>query len=210
MPFSTDIEKQAVFDAMVDLRSVGPEDDLPYCTAWSFNQAVSLPNTGSWFAWNRSARNQLPQFFATKALEEFYLDSPEDPDDELVGFAELDGVTVRGRGDPQAELRRLKALGGGLPLSYKLKSTVLYQLCKIMYCVTLALWEHYAAICASLKTPLQTLKEHMRLADGWKSHKHLTDMVRRSLLSTEKLVYMEVPLGSSLNGNRVSCACFNC
>ena len=111
MPFQTDAERQALFDSLPALasRQTAEPDDLPRSSCWSFTQAPPAPKLGSWFAWNRTASSQLPEFDAGKMILEFWLDgrdAPPDPDDSAVQFHELEKLGKAKT--PQETLRRMK------------------------------------------------------------------------------------------------------
>jgi hypothetical protein len=60
MPFGTDEEKQTIFNRCLQLPS--------------FSKHGSHPKLANWFAWNKAAHDQLPEFFAGKMI---YLVSEE-------------------------------------------------------------------------------------------------------------------------------------
>ena len=67
MPFGTDEEKQTIYNHCLQLAS--------------FKKHGSHPKLANWFAWNKSAHDQLPEFFAGKMIYESQLmcDNQVDP-----------------------------------------------------------------------------------------------------------------------------------
>jgi len=65
MPYGTREEKQAVFDKVLNLPS--------------FKQHLSHPKVSNWFAWNKSAHEQIPEFYASRMVLESQLPQQTDP-----------------------------------------------------------------------------------------------------------------------------------
>ena len=66
LPFGTDDEKTAIFERVVELDS--------------FRKHGSHPKLANWFAWNKSAHDQIPEFWAAKMVFESQLIDETDPD----------------------------------------------------------------------------------------------------------------------------------
>ena len=129
MPFSTDDQQQKVFDEVpVRLRS------------WS--QSLDLPKMARWLSWNRTARQQIPEFWATKMLFEWHLEgAAKDPDDLSCKFDDLKKAATAK--SSREELNLLKKSNGGIPLGFRLMSSVMLTCAKIIYVVELSMWSWY-------------------------------------------------------------------
>ena len=107
MPCDSKTEIQAIFDNVLQMDS--------------FNNKMSQPKQANWFAWNKAAHEQIPEFWGTKMVLESQLDDV-DPDS-------VDGFAVR---NPSAQLVQLLKAGGGLRLAYRLMTTSMHASVKIM------------------------------------------------------------------------------
>ena len=65
MPYGTASEKQAIFDRVLEMES--------------FRKHLSHPKVANWFAWNKSASEQIPEFYAAKMVKESQLPAQADP-----------------------------------------------------------------------------------------------------------------------------------
>ena len=95
----------------------------------SFINKMSQPKQANWFAWNKAAHEQIPEFWATKMVLESQLEDV-DPD-------ACDAFAVR---NPSAALVKMLKAGGGLRLAYRLMTTSMYTNVKIMKAGTRACW----------------------------------------------------------------------
>ena len=66
MPSDTPSERQAIFDKVLQMGS--------------FRNHLSHPKLANWFAWNASAYQQMPEFFAAKMVYESQLHDQTDPE----------------------------------------------------------------------------------------------------------------------------------
>ena len=107
MPCDSRAEIQAIFDNVLQMDS--------------FNNKMSQPKQANWFAWNKAAHEQIPEFWATKMVLESQLDDV-DPDS-------IDGFAAR---NPSAQLVKMLKAGGGLRLAYKLMTVSMHANVKIM------------------------------------------------------------------------------
>ena len=86
-------------------------DGLPsFCTKGSF------PKLSRWFSWNCVAKMHMQEFSALQMLLEYTM--PEGEEDQSRFEERLDGAG--NMMDPIAQLRALKAMGGGLRLTQKI------------------------------------------------------------------------------------------
>ena len=69
MPYTTVEEQQAILDAVYELPS--------------FCQHLNHPKLANWFAWNKSANEQIGEFHAAKMVYEVMFDDQADPDAKL-------------------------------------------------------------------------------------------------------------------------------
>ena len=67
MPCSTSAEKQTIFDRVLQMPS--------------FSKHLSHPKLANWFAWNKSACEQIGEFHAGKMVYESQLINDANPDD---------------------------------------------------------------------------------------------------------------------------------
>jgi hypothetical protein len=65
LPYGTVSEKQAIFNFVLEMAS--------------FRQHLSHPKLANWFAWNKSAHEQIPEFYAAKMVKESQLPDQTDP-----------------------------------------------------------------------------------------------------------------------------------
>ena len=87
----------------------------------SFSNKMSQPKQANWFAWNKAAHEQIPEFWPTKMILESQLDDV-DPDSD-------DSFAVR---NPSAQLQKMLKAGGGLRLAYRLMTTSMHANVKIL------------------------------------------------------------------------------
>jgi len=93
---------------------------------------------------------------------------------------------------------------GGVPLAYKLMSTALFALCKILYIVTLACWRWYDKQIKLLKLPADRLQRCIKMGSGgWAKDAHISETLTKSLITPANLDYMEVDDGPSDGARRV-------
>jgi hypothetical protein len=204
MPFRTSADKQAVFDSLIDLRSRQSHHDIPHSAKWSFTGQAEFAKMGSWFSWHRGASQQIPEFHATKMLFESHLSADvEDPDIEC-DFEDLANVSKSA--SPQEELRKLRAVGGGLSLAYKIMTSVLLHIVKVMYIVSLATWEWYVWHIENLKSPKQQLG--FLLKYDWRKDHTVLMTIKKSFRDKKNSDYMEVPTGTSQPASISRVACF--
>ena len=107
MPCDSREEIKAIFDNVLQMDS--------------FKNKMSQPKQANWFAWNKAAHEQIPEFWGTKMALESQLDDV-DPDS-------IDGFAAR---NPSAQLVKLLKAGGGLRLAYKLMTESMHANVKIM------------------------------------------------------------------------------
>ena len=69
--FSSEADKQALWDLLDELASRVISWDLPQVGKWSFAQTPDFSKLSSWYSWNRAAKGQIPEFWATKMLFDF-------------------------------------------------------------------------------------------------------------------------------------------
>ena len=55
-PCQTEAEKETLFNEVLEMKS--------------FNQKGGQPKVSNWFAWNKMAHEQMPEFFATKMVHD--------------------------------------------------------------------------------------------------------------------------------------------
>ena len=95
--FSSDKDKKELWKLLPELAMNESKDlakDLPHLTKWSFTETPDFSKLSSWYSWNRAAKSQIPEFYATKMLFEWHLafdkkKHVEDPDDNLTDFTDL-------------------------------------------------------------------------------------------------------------------------
>jgi hypothetical protein len=107
LPCDSEENVQAIYDNVLQMDS--------------FTNKMSQPKQANWFAWNKAAHEQIPEFWPTKMVLESQLDDV-DPD---CG----DSFAVR---NPSAALVKMLKAGGGLRLAYRLMTTSMHTNVKIM------------------------------------------------------------------------------
>ena len=127
MPFVSDTHKQAVWDEIpIRLRS--------------FKEAMELPKMSRWLSWNSSAETQIPEFHACKMIFEWHIgDTARDPDLAAVQFDDLKKASTAK--SSRAELQILHSASGGINFCYRLMSTMMLVMVKIIYVVEMAEWD---------------------------------------------------------------------
>ena len=89
--------------------------------------------------------------------------------------------------EPRAELQAVKSANCGLHLAYKLMSSALQPHVKILFKCTQPCWTWYANEVVNVKSPLQGLKQSMRMARAWSTELHLWETLRHSLYDARTL-----------------------
>jgi hypothetical protein len=131
MAYSTEADREEVFACLPEQRSHERSHDIPHCSNFSFMHQSEFPRMGSWLSWNRCASQQIPEFNTTKMLYEFHLGNrASDPDESALQFDQLEEAGTAAT--PQAQLKKLKEAGGGIPLAYKLMQAALLQLVTLL------------------------------------------------------------------------------
>jgi hypothetical protein len=176
MPYGTEGEKQAIFNAVLELPS--------------FSRHMSHPKLANWMAWNKCAHEQIPEFHAGKMVYESQLLHDTDPDN-CGGFEIGAGV------DPRSELQVILRNGGGLRLGYRLMKEALYEHVCIMSTAEHACWDYYAAEIIDVKSPADSFRRTLELSQGWAAQPHIWATLQETLLDFEKLNFMQIPMGES-------------
>ena len=175
MPCDSQEEEELIWNKMVSLRS--------------FTNKMSQPKTSNWFAWNKAAHDQIPEFWAAKCIFESQLDDI-DPDDV--------GDAFNATQNPSAHLLKLLKAGGGLRLAYKLMGSSMHSNVKILYVAEHACWDRYTEQVEGVKTPAEGFLYSLRLANkGWQSSDHVWKSAQETLCDSANLDFMEVPMGES-------------
>jgi hypothetical protein len=198
LPWNTPEDQAHLFSLLPNLQSHESlrDSNLPYLEKWSFASQNEAPKMGSWFSWMRTAKAQIPEFYATKMLfESFVGDTVADPDFSAVQIDDLEAATKART--PQEELKRMRSLGGGIKLAYQLSTTSMLTACKIMYVVTLRSWQWYASQIASVKSPADQIRYMLAQARGWRRDKCSADTVRNALNSGVSLDYLGIQNGNA-------------
>ena len=160
----------------------------------SFTHKLGQPKLSNWFAWNAMAHEQIPEFNATKCVFASTYPLEADPDDE----GPFDLPTK----DPKAQLHAILKGGGGVPLAFQLMKSSLNTHVKIMYVAENASWDFYTQQIKDIKSPTDACQYSLRMADrGWQSEPHLWDTLAQ-LQNSEKLRFMEIPMGESVWATR--------
>ena len=180
MPMETEDERQQIYDRV--------------CMMPSFRKHMAHPKLQNWFAWNRSAHEQLDEFFGTKCIFESELDQQADPEEER--FSMSPSTDVR------AELQRILKGGGGIPLAYRLMKDGLYQHIKALWYCEKATWDWYTAEVLECKTPGDALAYSIRNVD-WGREKHLYNTLYNACVHEEYMEDMQMPFGNSKIGTDV-------
>ena len=175
MPYGTVVEKEAILDRVFDVEA--------------FRRHGSHPKLANWFSWNKSAHEQIPEFFAIKLGFEFSFIDQRDPDD--CGSFEI-GATV----DPRKELQAILRNGGALKLGYRLMKEALHEHILILYCAEKPCWDYYTREITDRKSPVDGLRRTWQLCDGgWAREPHIFEILRHTLLELEQLGFMDIPNG---------------
>ena len=140
-----------------------------------------ISKLGRWFSWNQAAKPNLMEFSAQKMIIEEMLDDGdlEDPDDQSISFDDLQGACKSK--DPRQALAQLRQGGGGLQLSYRLMTSSLHGICKIIYVVTQPSWDYYTHLTKNIKNSRQGLFHTMEMATRWSTAPHLSATFKHSL-----------------------------
>ena len=176
MPYGTPEERQAIFNRVLELPS--------------FKKHMAHPKLANWFAWNKCAHEQIPEFHAGKCVYESQLTHDTDPDD-CGGFEIGSGV------DPRSELQVILRNGGGLRLGYRLMKESLYEHVCIMSTAEHACWSYYAGEIENVKSPADNLRRTWELSQGWAREPHIWATLHETLLEFDKLNFMQIPMGAS-------------
>ena len=179
MPYDTAEEQQQVFNRVLEMRS--------------FVHKLSQPKMQNWFAWNKCAYEQLPEFHPTKMIFESQLEGEPDPDD--CGDFDIGGKVGS---DPVRQLKAMLKNGGGIRLAYKLMKEALLEHARILYVAEQPSWDWYTNEVENTKTPQDAFAYSLHMADGgWAQEQHIARTTEIMLYDTEQLKYMEVPMGRS-------------
>lgn len=157
----------------------------------SFHQQLGHPKLQNWFAWNKCAKEQMPEFFATKMVFESQVAGVADPD--ASGTFEMPVGA-----DPRQQLKAILQNGGGLPLAYRLMRTDLQDHVQIMWVAEKACWDWYTKEVKETQSPKHAVAYDMRLAhDRWMSEPHLWNTLQFTLFDPQYLRQMQIPIGDS-------------
>ena len=179
MPYSTVPEKQAVFNKVLEMAS--------------FNKHLSHPKLANWFAWNKSAKEQIPEFFAAKMVFESQVECElGDPDNAEAGSFEIGANT-----DPRKELNSILQNGGGLRLGYRLMKSSMHSHLLILSVAENACWDYYVNEVKNVKSPADHLARTFALSVTWASEPHLWSILEETLLDPVNLNYMQIDMGPS-------------
>jgi hypothetical protein len=141
MPADTEHEQQKIFDCVSDLRTI--------------RRRVEVSKLGRWFSWNGAAIEHLPCFSALKMILEDFLDAQGmqvgDPDEARLSFDQIKEAAKAKT--PQAQLSQLRRCGGGLQLAYRVMSTQMMMLCRMVLIATKACWDWYTFHTTLVQTP---------------------------------------------------------
>jgi len=171
--FDTAEDRERLHNALPDL-------------AVSFVGSQEMCKLGRWFSWNQCAEQQLQEFWVAKMIYEHFLDGAKD--DDAAADAAFNNVLRDKHKTPQAELRALKSLSGGLGLAYKLMSAQCRQHARILQTVTRACWTWYASQVKDVKNPEDNLKDLAgSCRTGWVS---LRETIQFVCHNTANLEYM--------------------
>ena len=176
MPAQTAEDHQRIFNKIFEMKS--------------FTQKLGQPKVSNWFAWNGMAKEQMPEFHATKCVFASTFTDDPDPDEDHGSFE-------KPTNDPKAQLQAIVKGGGGVRLAYSLMKTDLQKHVKIMYVAEQASWTWYTTEIKENKTPQHAVKYSIKLAgDGWQAELHLWKTLA-VLENPEQLRFMEIPIGES-------------
>ena len=187
MPHSTETEKQAIFEKVVQLAS--------------FRLHLSHPKLANWFSWNMCAKQQLPEFYATKMIFESQLrmeeDNLVDPDESSFEIG-ANGASA----DPRKELSAMFKDGGGMKLAYRLMKQALYEHSCIMFVAERPCWDFYTREVTNIKSPADALKRTWELSSTWAKEPHLWATLEQTLFNPQNLNYMHIDIGPSENATK--------
>ena len=88
----------------------------------------------------QQCKNQIPEFHACKMIFEWHIgDTARDPDLAAVQFDDLKKASTAK--SSRAEIQILHSASGGIHLCYRLMSTMMLVMVKIIYVVEMAEWD---------------------------------------------------------------------
>ena len=124
----------------------------------SWRRKGGLAKSSRWFSWNEQAKDQLGEFWASRAVLEWYFcDSCPLPEECLW---------------PQAFRASYKD-ASGLKLLYKCLDQTCFQDAWTIYLVQCPIWQFYSEQIHFIKTPADGLTEVLRLVSEWPRDSHL-------------------------------------
>ena len=103
--------------------------------------------------------------------------------------------------DPKAQLQAILKGGGGVELAFKLMKSDLNRYVNILHVAEQVCWTWYTTEIKETKSPLDRLAYSIKMANGWRSEKHLLGTLA-PLEIPEKFCYMEIPMGQSIWADR--------
>ena len=99
---------------------------------------------------------------------------------------------------------------GGLPLVYKVMSDGLLSHTRILFYAEKACWDYYTENVTNLRRPLDAINCSINLCNGkWKSEPHLWRTLECTLLTSDHLRKMEIPLGESDSAHKALMLAWN-
>ena len=177
MPCETRQERQALFNEVLQMKS--------------FVQKGGQHKASNWFSWNKSAEEQMCEFFGSKMVFEAQMPDEPDPDHSGVQFEGGAGS------HPQRQLSAILKQGGGINLAYKLMKTALQDHVKILWVAEKACWDEYTNQIKNVKTPKDAVTYSIRMAESWRASPHIWETLRNTLVEPRYLRFMGIPMGES-------------
>ena len=149
----------------------------------SFNNKGPVPKASRWYAWWGSHDFHPPDVYGLKMVFESYLD--------LTPAMDFDFSTFNAARSPEAEIRALKAQGGGLRLAYKLITPHLDFHARGLYIAGKASWHAHSQKAIHIKSPMGALKNFVKMAEGdWNGE--IVQIVETALRSPTNLKFLHL------------------
>ena len=125
----------------------------------SFKAKKGLPKGSRWFAWHEQAHQQLPEWFASRCLFEWYFKDAKVQDPDKV----------------TADWKKSRSEVGGLQLAYRSLSAAVHEACHIMLHLPRPCWTWYTRQVTDVKTPQDGLVELQKWSLNWNRDSHLLE-----------------------------------
>ena len=105
--------------------------------------------------------------------------------------------------DPRQELQAILRNGGGLRLGYRLMKESLIDHVRILFVAENPCWDYYTDELTRIKTPADNIIRSCKLGGSqWAQAAHLFETLQHTLLKTESLDFMQIPIGRSQKATR--------